>query len=106
MPLRRRLVASAIFGSLGPRRLPLLPSSSPQANLGIDDIAIICRRAHLGSYEVTALIGQGGMGEVSRWHSATESQSWTSVRRRKFRALGGPQVYKGAIRGRQNGNPG
>ena len=28
------------------------------------------------------------------------------MRRRKFRGLGGPRVYKGAIRGRQNGNPG
>ena len=27
------------------------------------------------------------------------------MRRRKFRGLGGPRVYKGAIRGRQNGNP-
>ncbi len=36
------------------------------SELGIDGIAIICRRAGLGSYEVTALIGQGGMGEVWR----------------------------------------
>ena len=28
------------------------------------------------------------------------------MRRKKFRGLAGPRVYKGAIRGRQNGNPG
>ena len=66
MYFRRRPVVSAVFGYLGPRRPPLLPSSSPQANLGIDGIAIISRRASLGSYEVTALIGSGGMGEVYR----------------------------------------
>ena len=54
MQVRRRPVVSAIFGSLGPRWLPRLPSSSPQANLEIDGIATICRRARLGSYRAPA----------------------------------------------------
>ena len=33
-------------------------------------------------------------------------RTWTMVRRKQSRGLGGSRVYKGAIRGRQNGNPG
>ena len=40
-------------------------------------------------------------------HTLSDSLwSWTIVRRTEFRALGGGRVYNGAIRDRQNENPG
>ncbi len=44
---------------------------------------------------------------VARQRGLSDSLwSWTLVRRTAFRPLGGGRVYNGAIRDRQNGNPG
>ena len=52
-----------------------------------------------------------GLGRGSSWAHVSAGSgdglwSWTIVRRTRFRALGGPQVYKAALGRRQNGNAG
>ena len=52
-------------------------------------------------------LGSPGLQPATRQRGLSDGlRTWTMVRRKQSRGLGGSRVYKGAIRGRQNGNPG
>jgi hypothetical protein len=67
----------------------------------------LAKKGHkCGAVSEKCLKAAAPVGSTSAWAEVTASGAGRLCDEQNFRALGGPRVYKDAIRGRQNGNPG